>query len=170
MTNTDYSSDGLLVDVAELPAINLSFPAIVPDAYGFENEAVEEDQPDGSALIYAARCMHTLPYDVTVYSDDPMEFMALMMAVRRFARKHAYLTMDTDVPSGSTCRYPLLMTTDPVPGEVVGDSNLLQFSASFELRRVGILYVPPYMRTWPVADIELGTQLLEGTLVEVIEL
>lgn len=165
-THTDYSPDGVDIAQAGIPTVYLLGPDVKEDAYGWENEAIQEEQLDGTSLIWPNPIMHTLTYTVTGHSDAQPEFITLMSAIRKVFWRNPYLVMPGDVPQGSQIRLPIVVTDDPSPGAGILNANLHTFAAKLEIRRVPILYLPPYLRAWGVGTFTLGTQKLTGTLVE----
>lgn len=169
-THTDFSPDGIELAQAGVPSVYLLLPEMIPDAYGWENEAIEELQPDGSYLTWPNPIMHTLRCAIMGHSDSQAEMLTLMSAVRKVFWRNPYLVMDGDVPAGSRVRLPMVLVDEPAPGQGVFNANLHSFSARLEIRRVPILYLPPHARGWPVDRVNLGVQKLNGTLVETIAL
>jgi len=170
-THTDFSSDGVEVAQAGVPSIYALGPEIFPDAYGWENESITEVQPDGTALVWPNPIMHTLRYTLLGNSDSQTEFITLMSAVRKVVWRNPYMVISGDVPSGSEVRLPMVMTDEPSPGTGIFNANLHNFSTKLEIRRVPILYLPPYYRVWgTVEQAGLQVQRPMGTLVETIPL
>jgi hypothetical protein len=169
-THTDYSSDGIAVVEAEVPSLFLTDPEVIQDAYGAENESLWETQGDGSAEKWPPPVMHTLIFDLIGQTNNKEEFLTLMGVTRGFFRANPYYIITADVPADVSLRLPLVVTAEPVnTGSTLG-ANLYEFSLTFEVRRLPVLYVLPTEQTWPVDVIELQTQKVGGTLVEYIEL
>ena len=169
-THVDYSPDGIDLNQAEVPSVHLIGPEFIPDAYGWENESIPETQGDGSALVWPNPIMHTLRYTVYGHSNAQPEFITLMSAIRKVVWRNPYLVISGDVPAGARLRLPIVMTDEPSPGAGVLNASLNSMAAKLEIRRVPILYLPPYMRAWPVERLRLEVQKLNGTLVEPITL
>jgi len=165
--HTDYSADGIALTPAALPSVHVVGPDVEPDAYGWENEPVEEPQLDGSVLVYPNPMMHQFGYDLVGYSDSWPELLSLQAAFRKIPWNNAWLVMAGDVPAGSALRMPLLARTDPTLGTGIGNANLRTCAISLVITRVPILYLPPSYRTRRVESAELQTQKYNGTLVEV---
>lgn len=168
--HTDYSADGIEVLRAATPALVVTNLRVYDDDYGHENEPYWETQLDGSALRYPCPTMHTLTVDILGYSDDPMEFLALMAATRKFVRDNPYLLVGADVPAGSVIRLPLVSMDDPASMGGVARANLGVFKTTWEIRRVPVLYLPPNAKTSPITQAELQAQNLVGVLVETVTL
>ena len=170
LTNTDYSPDGIVIKQAEVPSLSILGPQLIPDAYGWENPDIEVDNGDGTTDVWPNPIYHTFIYTLSGGSDSPMELHRLMGAVRKFVRKNAYVVIDADIPSSTSVRMPLIMTTEPNMAASVMNANYHSFDSTIELRRIPIMYLPPYLRTKPVNFLELQVQLFTGTLVETKDL
>jgi len=114
--------------------------------------------------------MHTFRYTIYGSSDSQTEFISLMLAARKVFWRNPYLVVDGDVPAGSKVRLPMIMTDEPSPGPGMFNANLHTFSSKLEIRRVPILYLPPYSRVWKVDQMRLQAQKFNGVLVESITL
>lgn len=169
-TGIEYSKDGLVVAQAGVPAIVLTGPTVTPDAYGWESEAIEVTQEDGSVLSYPIPVMHTLEFGLLGFSDSKQEQHNLMTGLRKIFWRNPYLVLSGDLPPGSSVRMPMVMVEEPRPGVQITEDNLRGFMGSVEIRRVPILYLPAFYRSWPVSTVQLQTQKLNGTLVEAIAL
>jgi len=169
-THTDYSSDGIVIAQADVPTLHLVGPVVREDDYGWENEEVEEDLVDDEADIWPHPIMHTVTFTLIGSSDNYSEFLTMMAATRKILRSNSRLIIAGDVPAGSTLRLPIVVTSDPSKTRTAGNSNSHGFSATFELIRVPVLYLPPYLRTKKAAALELQAQNTTGSLVEVIAL
>lgn len=169
-THTDYSPDGITLAQAGVPSVHLVGPDVVDDAYGWENPDIEEDLAGDEFQLWPNPVMHTLMYDLIGQSDSQIEFLTLIGLVNKFFRRNPYLVMPGDIPTGWTLRMPMVMTDPPSTGAGMGNSNLHTFSSTFEVRRVPILYLPPYVAATKVASLELQTQKFNGTLVEIKQL
>lgn len=165
--HTDYSVDGISLAPADVPSIHVVGPDVTEDDYGWENEPIEEIQPDGSVLVYPNPMMHQFSYDLVGHSDSWPELLSLQAAFRKFPWNNAWLVIPGDVPAGSAIRMPILTKAAPALGTGIGNANLRTCSFSFAVTRVPILYLPPWQRTWAVESAELQTQKYNGTLVEV---
>lgn len=165
-TAIEYSEDGLVTATAGVPSIALTGPGVAPDAYGWESEAIEVTQEDGSVLTYATPVMHTLEFGLLGFSDSKQEQLTLMTGLRKVFWRHPYLVLSGDLPSNSLVKMPLVVTDEPRPGLQVADANLRGFVGAIEVRRVPVLYLPAFQRTWPVSTISLQAQKVNGTLVE----
>ena len=169
-TNTDYSADGIVVKEADVPSLTLTGPAMTQDAYGWENPEIEVDNGDGTTDIWPNPIYHTFIYELSGGSDSPLELHRMMGAVRKFIWRNPYVIISADIPTSTTVQMPLIMTREPNLGTNVMNANYHTFDCSFELRRIPIMYLPPYMRVKPVEILELQTQYLTGTLVETKDL
>lgn len=165
--HTDYSDDGISITPAGVPSLNISGPDVYPDAYGWENEPIEEVQQDGSVFVYPNPMMHQFDYTVTGHSDSWSEVLSMQGALRKFPWKNAWFVMTGDVPANAQLRMPLVARGDPTIDSSIGNANLRTCSISLSILRVPILYLPPGYRTWPVESGELQAQKYNGTLVEV---
>lgn len=170
MTDTDYSPDGIAIKQAEVPSLSILGPQLIPDAYGWENPDIEVDNGDGTTDIWPNPIYHTFIYTLSGGSDNPIELHTLMGAVRKFVRRNAYMVIDADIPSNTSVRMPLIMTGEPDMAASVMNANYHSFDSTIELRRIPIMYLPPYLRTKPVDILELQVQLFTGTLVETKDL
>ena len=166
-THTDYSPDGIMLAQAGVPSVHLMGPNVSDDAAGWENPDIEELQGDGSYLTYPNPIMHTLDYELIGQSDSTIEFLTLMGLANKFFRRNPYLVIAGDVPSSSEVRMPLIMTSEPSATAGSANANLHSFSCTFEVRRVPVLYLPAHSMSQPVDTMELQTQKVTGTLVEV---
>lgn len=169
-THTDFSADGLILPDAPIPSLSISGPTITQDAYGWENAQIEDTLGSGFADIYPNPIMHTVSYEMIGRSDNEAEYQRMMGVARKFCWQNPYLVISGDVPADSTIRLPLVMTDEPQVQAGTLNANLHTFVASFEIRRVPVLYLPPYLRTVEVATLQLETQTVTGTLVETINL
>jgi hypothetical protein len=169
-TDTDYSADGIVIKNAEVPSLTLTGPAMTQDAYGWESPDIEVDNGDGTVDIWPNPIYHTFAYGLSGGSDSSMELHRLMGAARQFAWRNPYVVISADIPTSTEVRMPLIMTDEPDTGRGIMDANYHTFSCSFELRRIPIMYLPPYARVKPVDILELQTQLFTGTLVETKDL
>ena len=171
MTSTDYSADGIVITKAGVPSIFLNSPSIEMDAYGEDNEEYEENNLDGNVYVWPNQKMQTMRFSLAVFVDDShVEMLTLMGAVSKFFRKNAYLVLIADVPANATLRMPLILTDPPMASQMTMNANLKSFSATFEVRRIPVLYLPPYLVTSAISSIELQAQKISGTLVEVVNI
>jgi hypothetical protein len=169
-THTDFAPDGATVELAGIPSISVIGPRVIPDAEGEESEPVWEQQIDLSYDRFPAPTMHTFGYDLIVTSNSMIELLTLMGVVRKFFRRNPYLLLTADVPVDQQMRMPMIMTDEPEFRVTPSNSNVRDFSASFEVRRVAILSLPPDLKSWELVDDEtkLELQKIGGTLVETV--
>jgi len=164
--HTDFSKDGISVKDAGQPALLLQGPSCSDDPYQERTPDYEEPQPDGSVLEHCQAKVHRLEYQIEIDSDNHQEAGALSAAVQQFFHRNVYLTMTADVPASTSLRLPMTLLGDVSHTTGHLESNVRLIRARFEVRRVPVLYLPPRMRTWPAATIELQVQTLTGTLVQ----
>lgn len=166
-THTDFSEDGITIAQAGVPTLHLDGPDVMDEPYGAENPDIEEEQGDGSYDIWPNPIMHALAYSLVGQSDNEQEFLTLLGSTMRFFRRNPYLVIPGDIPVGSVMRMPLMVTDPPERGPGILNSNLHEFTMTFEVRRVPVLYLPPSLAALPVDSLELQTQKVNGTLVEI---
>jgi hypothetical protein len=164
-THTDYSPDGVIIREAGVPSLSLIGPDTSRDAYGAENASYWETQEDTSALRWPPPEMTTFSYDLIGQTDNDGEFLTLMGAARQFFRSNPYYVMTADVPEVQA-RFPMMVVGEPVRTGEVPLANLHEFTLTFEVRRIPILYMPPISQTWPIEELELQVQKIGGILVE----
>lgn len=167
-THTDFSEDGVVLPDAPIPSLAIVGPTVTADAYGWENAQIEDALGGGDVDVYVNPIMHTVSFDLIGRSDNEAEYQRLMGEARRFCWQNPYLVISGDVPAGSTIRLPLVMTDEPQMQPGALNANLHVFVSSFEVRRVPVLYLPPYLRTTEVSTLQLEAQKVTGTLVETI--
>jgi len=170
-THTDYSDDGLVTVQAGVPSAFLSNPLLEMDAYGEDNEEYEEAHADGNVYVWPNPKMQTMRLSLNVFvNDSHIEMLTLMGTVSKFFRKNAYLVLAADAPINSYIRMPLILTDPPSAQRMLMNANLKSFSATFEVRRIPVLYLPPYLVTSAIDSIALQAQKMTGTLVEVVNI
>lgn len=166
--HTDYSEDGMVLPDAPIPSVQLIGPLIAADAYGWENDQIEHVKPGGDVDVYNNPIMHTISFDIMGRSDNDVEVQRMMGVARKFVWQNPYLLMAGDIPENSTIRLPMVCTAEPELQPGVLNANLNVFSATFEVRRIPVLYLPPHMTTVEVSTLQLEAQKVTGTLVETI--
>jgi hypothetical protein len=167
--NTDFADAGQVKQLAKLPSLFMSGPAMRRDDYGEENFEPYKVEQDGSVLLWRRPSMYTASFELTLLSDKVMEALALIDAVQSSWRRNPYFVLQADVPDSSMLEMPLVITADFTPGATEGESNLVAFSASFEVQRIPVLHLPPYARTKVVDTLQIGVQKMDGILVETIQ-
>lgn len=143
-THTDYDAvTGDLLNLAavqELPAIVLANLEVSDDADARVDARREFPADAGRFVIRAPPTTVTIKYDLIGVSDDPVEVLNLLEAVRRYFRKNAYLRVDrsgTDPAQGSV-QYDLeFYGTVPAAVTHQGDNtNVESFAGEVRVRGV----------------------------------
>jgi hypothetical protein len=178
-TETDYSADGFIIVKAEAPSLTLVGPAFISDAYGAENEEIVEAISEDKSHIYPSSFMHTLQFNLLGFTTKRWDILAFSAYLVRIFRKHPYFVLRADVPQNTVVRLPMIMTSPPVIGAEVNNANLASVRLSFELRRVSVLYLPPYKYTAKIKEVQMEVQPIEvdvpstelepGQFVEIIK-
>jgi hypothetical protein len=169
-TETDYSEDGIFITTVETPSLYIVGPIVTSDAYGAENEEIEEDLPANAANIYPSSVMHTLTFELNGFTDKRWDVLDLLMHTRKLFRKHPYLLVQADIPANTFVRLPWIVIDEPLVATENANANLASFKMTFEVRRVSVLYLTPYLRTKKVSNVELQVQLKQGSLVEIVNM
>jgi hypothetical protein len=168
--HTDFVESGQLQELANVPSVFFSIPTLRRDDYGEENAELEREEVNGSISLWRRIGMYTAAFNVSIISDKMVELLALIDEMQSTWRRNAYLKLQADVPDQTMLEMPWVVVSDFAPGTSIGNSDLLSVSASFEIRRIPILHLPPYDHAFKVETIQLSMEKINGLLVEQINL